>query len=574
MKPLFIPIKNEYIRENLDWRAVSQHVGDMDFLLEYKDKIDWEVLSFNKYATEYLWKNQDKVCWDKLAKWNKDPKAMSLLKENLGKLITCSREDFLGLFANETKAAAELSKEVIQHYKPGGKFAFISNSRCMECRKVPNVNKCKVCVAKKWSYLSENKYMIPLIEDFIRSEEFKELYKDIEKCESNYNCEFSINCKYSNQIQFMRSLSRNSSLTPFLANKIIDFYWFIEDKVKETDLKNFVIAFLDCESKNKELFNLFCIFFDKTSDKSIISSIIHEIHCDWNNVSLRWGKEGTGKIIDICAKKAHLFIIDLNSYDNNEDLSESDHTYFWERIATMKNPKAIELIKNNIEYVNKLNSFDENNEIWWGLSENPYAISLINEFPQYVNYASILGNPNKEIVDFLIKNFEKIDWGDLGDLTYLIDLNYPDPPYYFGVHRWIFPEQNRMFESPNKRFSEYLVTNDLYQYEGIIVRRNLQNLYNRGVRHEKMEKFLFETNTIDYIRNNMDYFGINNCIADWNDCMIRAIFYKLDYENMSKNNADFSEELIAYVFNPDRVSRLSKIYNVDFIDIINSWCSD
>ena len=139
------------------------------------------------------------------------------------------------------KAAAELSKEVIEHYKPGGKFGFISNSHCMECRKVPSVNKCKVCVAEKWKHLSTNKYMIPVIEDFIRSEEFKELYKDIEKCESNYNSEYE-NCKYSNKIALMASLSRNSTLTPFLANKIIDFYWFVADKVKETVLMKFALV--------------------------------------------------------------------------------------------------------------------------------------------------------------------------------------------------------------------------------------------------------------------------------------------------------------------------------------------
>lgn len=572
MKPLFIPIKNEYLRGKLDWTAISEHVGDMDFLLEYQDKIDWDTLSYNKYATEYLWKNQDKVSWKKLAKWNGDPKAMSLLKENLGKLITCSRDDFIGLFTNETKAAAELSKEVIEHYKPGGKFGFISNSHCMECRKVPSVNKCKVCVAEKWKHLSTNKYMIPVIEDFIRSEEFKELYKDIDLCESNYNSEYE-NCKYSNKIALMASLSRNSTLTPFLANKIIDFYWFVADKVKETVLMKFALAFL--ESKIKELFDLFCISFNNTSDKAIISKIIHHLHFNWEDVSLTWGKEGEGEIIDICAKKAHLFTTDLSSYDNTEDISESDDAYFWERIVTMKHPKAIELIKNNIEYVNKLNSFDEDNEIWRGLSANPYAIPLINEFPQHVDYAYILSNPNKEIVDFLIKNFEKIDWTDLGDLTYLIDLNFPDTPYYCGIHRWIFPEHNRIFDNGNERFSDmYLVKNDLYQYEGIIVRRNLKHLYNRGIRHEKMEKFLFETNTLDYLRNNIDYFGVNVCISDWKDCMIRAIFYKLDYKNMTKNNADFCEELMSYVFNPERISRFSKIYNVDFKDIIYSWRSD
>ena len=59
-------------------------------------------------------------------------------------------------------------------------------------------------------------------------------------------------------------------------------------------------------------------------------------------------------------------------------------------------------------------------------------------------------------------------------------------------------------------------------------------------------------------------------VSEYNASIVRAIFYKLDYENMKKNNILFSEELMSYVFNPDRISRLSKLYNVEFVDIINS----
>ena len=38
-----------------------------------------------------------------------------------------------------------------------------------------------------------------------------------------------------------------------------------------------------------------------------------------------------------------------------------------------------------------------------------------------------------------------------------------------------------------------------------------------------MERFLFETNSIDFIRNNIDYFGTDS-IYEWNDCMIRQFF--------------------------------------------------
>ena len=567
MKPIFIPIENGYLREKSSWGWICEWIEDIDFLFEHEDKINWELLSSNKYATNYLWKNQDKVCWKNLAN-NKDPKAMSLLKENLGKLITCSRCDFFDLFSNETKAAAELSKEVLDHFKPNGKFAFISNSHCWECKKVPSANKCKVCLVAKWECLSKNSYMVPLIEDFIRSEECKDLYGDIEEYESS---DFK-NFKYDKQIEFMISLSGNSSLTPFLVKKITHYYRYVVDRIyEETDLIRLIIAF--CNSKNNELFQLFCSHFEKTLNKSLISTIVHNLYICWEDISSLWGKDIEEKLINICEKKTYLFITDLNSCNGDTDLSESDEISFWHAIANMKHSKAIKLIENNIEYVNKLTSFDEENEIWRALCENPYAISLINTFPHHVDYCYLLGNPNKEIVDFLMENFEKIDWEDLGDLTDIIYLNHPEPPCNIGIARWIFPEQNQTFDTRNERFSERSVHKDLYQYEGVIVRRNLQTLYNRGVRHEKMERFLFETNSINFIRNNIDYFGIDS-IYEWNDCMIRAVFYRLDYENMTKNNADFSEELASYVFNPDRIFRLSKIYNVSFVDIINSWSSD
>ena len=96
-----------------------------------------------------------------------------------------------------------------------------------------------------------------------------------------------------------------------------------------------------------------------------------------------------------------------------------------------------------------------------------------------------------------------------------------------------------------------------------------KNLYNRGFKNETMRRFLYEANSIDFLQNNFHCID-PNCVVDYKDCMIRAIYYKLDYENMRKNNATFNEELMSYVFNPERISRLAKQYNVEFMDIINT----
>ena len=51
MKPLFIPIMSDYIRNHLDLGWICDETADMDFLFEYEDKISWEGLSSNQYLS-------------------------------------------------------------------------------------------------------------------------------------------------------------------------------------------------------------------------------------------------------------------------------------------------------------------------------------------------------------------------------------------------------------------------------------------------------------------------------------------------------------------------------------------
>ena len=44
--------------------------------------------------------------------------------------------------------------------------------------------------------------------------------------------------------------------------------------------------------------------------------------------------------------------------------------------------------------------------------------------------------------------------------------------------------------------------------------------------------------------------------------------FELDYKQMKENFKPFVEELNEKIFDPDRISRLSKIYNFDFKDWI------
>ena len=181
MKPIFIPLNHDYLREGFNdedvrwfWETISEKTEDIDFLLDFEDKIKWKYLSRNPNAVELLEKNQDKIDWNNLGA-NKNPKAIALLRENMDKLVKgyCPKYDIYDLFKNDTKEAAELIKELLHKLKPGEKYSFISNRYCNRCREYGGISRCPICVRDRWETMCHNGYMIPQIEDFVRSKEFK-----------------------------------------------------------------------------------------------------------------------------------------------------------------------------------------------------------------------------------------------------------------------------------------------------------------------------------------------------------------------------------------------------------------
>lgn len=572
MKPLFIPINHEYL-EDFDWWHACHLFQDIDFLLEHEDKLVWETLSTNMAAVEYLEKNQDKIWWNKLSS-NKNPKAITLLRENIDKLITGSKFDCLELFKNETKEAAELSKEILVNFKPGGKYYFISNKDCFSCQDVAGVSKCPDCVRRNWISISSNKYMILLIEEFVRSREFKHFFW-VRKGYENFQHEM--------QIKFMGKLATNSAITPYLISEITNFFWFCVDKINDTtiewdqkyentapptvsNLEPFFRGFI--QGKNKKLIEVTKDYFKNTCSRACIFEIVDQAVF----------YDAIDEFIDVIEKKVYLFTDESNSsYDYNGLVSR-----FWFTLSCVHDPRIIAIFNKNIEFINKLHSFDEHGGMWSQLTTNPFAISLLYRFPQYVRYYDALHNPNKEIIFFLMKNFEKIPWEEIVENYPILDLDKyytnkekktirnNENPYHdndsinsettslseeqeetFYINNLIFPEQDR-FGNIHLNFI-----------------KNVKNLYNRGFKNETMRRILYEVNSIDFLQNNFHCIN-SSCVIDYKDCMIRAIYYKLDYENMRKNNSIFNEELMSYVFNPERISRFAKQYNVEFMDIINT----
>jgi hypothetical protein len=52
----------------------------------------------------------------------------------------------------------------------------------------------------------------------------------------------------------------------------------------------------------------------------------------------------------------------------------------------------------------------------------------------------------------------------------------------------------------------------------------------------------------------------------------RATLLLIENKVAKSMNPSFKEELVSYVFNPERLISIAKIYNIDFIDVMESLC--
>jgi len=70
-------------------------------------------------------------------------------------------------------------------------------------------------------------------------------------------------------------------------------------------------------------------------------------------------------------------------------------------------------------------------------------------------------------------------------------------------------------------------------------------------------------NAIPILENNLD--KVSGYCLSMNPNAIHLLF-KYDYQTMKQNNKDFCEELVQKVFNPCRLLRLCKMFNMDLLD--------
>ena len=209
------------------------------------------------------------------------------------------------------------------------------------------------------------------------------------------------NFQHELQIDFMGKLATNSAITPYLISEITNFFWFCVNKINDTtiewdqkyentarptvsNLEPFFRGFI--KGKNKKLIEVTKVYLKNTISRECIFKIVY--HAEFY--------DAIDEFIDVIEKKVYLFTDESNtSYDY-----KSLESRFWFTLSCVHDPRIIAIFNKNIEFINKLDSFNSHREIWYELSSNPFAISLLYRFPQHVQYYNALQNPNKEIIFF------------------------------------------------------------------------------------------------------------------------------------------------------------------------------
>ena len=108
--------------------------------------------------------------------------------------------------------------------------------------------------------------------------------------------------------------------------------------------------------------------------------------------------------------------IDWESLSGNPEtvelLEENRDKIVWQNLSNNSNPKAIQLLKEHIEYEKRLKRryrLKLSNKIDWALlSSNPNAIEILAANKKKINWSSLSSNPNA--IDILEANQDKINW--------------------------------------------------------------------------------------------------------------------------------------------------------------------
>jgi len=204
----------------------------------------------------------------------------------------------------------------------------------------------------------------------------------------------------------------------------------------------------------------------------------------------------------------------------------------WGRLCCNTNPEAIPLLESRIH--SRIEGRFLYEKIYWhGLSDNPNALRLLEKYPDKIVWSHASMNP--DILPLLEKNVDKVKWPYVCNDTITVDV-----VAFLEKHVdklcgqcWHLLSERPVAVPLLEKYPEYIDWNRLS--------RNPAAIHLLERHPEKI---------------------------DWNQLSVNPaalhLLFQLDHETMSQANEPFKEELLAYVFDPERLMRLSAQYKVDF----------
>lgn len=271
----------------------------------------------------------------------------------------------------------------------------------------------------------------------------------------------------------------------------------------------------------------------------------------------------------------HPEVIDLDHLVMNENaihlIKRNLHkltSYGWNNLCLNKN--AIHIIEENLHRIHDVG--------WINLCLNPNAGSILASHLDKINWQSISSNPGA--LPILEQNINKIDWLDIvinPNATHIIKKqiseNNPetidnetmyrilcerDPLYYTSICAKTTDDAIEFLENNLSHINWTILSTNEKAYN--LLKNNL----------DKVNWFFMSGNGAmsDILQENIEKVNWNTITQ--NPGAINLLI-SLDYNKMKMNNIEFTQELLSYVFSPDRMINISIIYNCPFEKLVNIY---
>jgi len=230
------------------------------------------------------------------------------------------------------------------------------------------------------------------------------------------------------------------------------------------------------------------------------------------------------------------------------------------------NPNALPLIE---KYPEKIE--------WYTLSSNPNALHLLKQNQENIHWSMLCINPNPEAIPLLSTRIETetIDWQCLSVNPNALSLleQYPE-----NIH-WEYASQNFGILPLLEKHIDQVDFENLCNHGDYTTPEVIQFLEKHVDKLCTLcwDQLSCEPNAIPLLVQNMDKICWDRLSRnpeaihlleqypekiDWTDLSANPnamhLLFHVDYANMSQTNEIFKEELVAYVFQPERMIRLSK----------------